>query len=257
MLMKIRLQTELVAIPVASAPAVHQLLYNIDVRPGHNAAFETYMKRLVESAERLGAPQRWTCHQLLAGGPTNRFFVNMPFSRFSEKDGWLHPSQALVEAFGPERGASFVREGAEAIERTTTSQLRFRPELSSGRARPGSRFCLVQRSDVRFDRIGEYEDALGKIAAAEERAAAPATLRRSTTRGALARYTATVHYDRASELDRWPEPIAILEASYGMDEARRIWGTLLEPVREREDVEACLRPDLSRAVGGPSSMPYD
>ena len=125
-----------------SMPGDYLMMYTIKVRPGANAQFEDYLKKIQEGADKTNAPQMWGAGQITAGGPGSTYMIGLQMNKLGEMDGWNAVPAILTEAFGEEEGAKILRSGLSSVESSSTTVYRTKATtLSRWRSRRCTRFA--------------------------------------------------------------------------------------------------------------------
>ncbi len=100
-----------------SRPPERVYTVSLTARAGMVQAFEDYVKKVGEAAEKTGAPQHWAFYQVTLGGPGRTCLVGLYLNDWAEMDGWSQVRKMLTEAFGEREGAQILARGTAAIER--------------------------------------------------------------------------------------------------------------------------------------------
>ena len=81
-------------------PSEYLYVVTITVKPGGVPAYESFTKKIVAGAEKIGAAQHWMAWMVNIGGPGRTFDIVLPFDKWSEVDGWTFVPQVLIKAYG-------------------------------------------------------------------------------------------------------------------------------------------------------------
>jgi hypothetical protein len=226
------------------------------VRAGAVTEYEDFIKKITAGANKIGAPQRWFVSHVSIGGPSLTYSIVLPFSKWSELDGWMTVPQMLLKAYGEAEGTKILKAGRAATERTETAVYRLLPDLST-RPKvfdPPARFVHLVVTEVEPAMVPAWESYLARLKAAQERSPqAPTAVRRVAVLGASNTYVTAVPFNKFADRDAWPANLAILSEAYGEAEARSLNDTRLRSTRNARQLVLTYRPDLSRPTAGPAA----
>ncbi len=250
-----------VVVCLATAPALlaqprFQQVIEVRVEPGQERAYENFVKKVVEAAEKVESPVSWSTFFATVGKPGSTYRIAIGFEKWAERDQWMNLSELLTKAFGEQEAERLLREGRAGI---ASSMSRIWERLDDGTSNPRTGNQVANFYDVRIRRVKpelllEYRALQRKWKAAHEAAT------NSVTRWVL-RYGdgGGATFRRTEPFDTWAERDGrgggqIMREHYGEEEAELMRKTNLGAVWERERFVSAYRPDLSRmACGGPTS----
>ena len=86
--------------PRAFAQAQHFQVYTINVKPGSEGDFASYMTKIKEAADKVGAPQSWGTWQAALGTSGSNYYVTLQFDTWGQRDMWDQVPVMLTKAFG-------------------------------------------------------------------------------------------------------------------------------------------------------------
>jgi hypothetical protein len=224
------------------------------VKSGGAAEYESFIKKLVAGANKIGAPQRWFVSQLTLGGPGRTFSTVLPFSTWSEVDAWPTVRQILVKAYGEAEGTRIARAGSGSIERNESAVYRLLPDLST-RPRafdPPAAHMHVFVTEVEPAMVPQWESYLARLKTAQEKSPQfPTAVRRVGVLGPNNTYVTAVPFNKFAERDNWPrDNLAVLREAYGEAEARSLNEIRLRSTRNARQMVMTYRPELSRPKTG-------
>ena len=242
----------MVVVSLVAVPAVAQFqqLVEFRVKSGQELAFENYVKKIKEGADKIGSPTRWSTFLVAVGkdGPTYR--VGLLFEKWSERDQWQPPLDILVKAFGEQEGQKIYTSGTSAI---ASSSSRIWEVIEDGTANPQtvsselSPFYEVTIRYVKPEMVAEYRGLLRRFKSAYE----ASDKNPSVTRWALSfgtgngtTFRRTQPFDKWADRDGWSARAVIAE-QFG-DDAPLLIERLRSAVWKTEHFVSAYRPDLSR-----------
>lgn len=237
----------------AQPPEFLQVL-TVTLRPTGVAEYEDFVKKIVAGANKIGAPQRWTAYAVSIGGPGYTYNFALPFSSWSDVDGWTSVAQILSRAYGEAEAARLTKVSRASVERTESAVYRLLPDLSTRPKRfdPPAAFIQLFVTDVEPEMVPTWESFLARQKAAQEKAPqGPTAIRRVAVLGASNRYVTAVPFNKYAERDSWPSGPDVLREAYGETEARSITEARLKSTREARIMVLSYRPDLSRPTATP------
>ena len=248
-----------IVLSLALAPAVFaqsqfQQVIEVQVKPGHEEAYENYLKKVVEAADKIGSPVQWATFSVAVGKSGSTHRIALGFDKWAERDQWQGGRGTLVQAFGEQEGAKISRGGRAAIASSTS---RIWELLEHGTSNPGNqvaKFYAVQIRHVHSDMIDEYRGLQRRWKAAYEAVSDGPSVSRWVLRMGAGTNTT---FRRAQAFDSWGERDdwnvnAILSEHYG-DDAQLLFERMGRAIRKTETFVSAHRPDLSRSASGTSS----
>lgn len=221
----------------------------VEVKAGATGSFEENVKKAVEAANKINAPQGWAAFQVDRGLSGFTYMFATPFAKWGETDGWKEVPQIMVEAFGEEEATKILRTWGSTFANLHATTSRELPELSTHNKSfddLAPRYRVI-RTQVKPEMEGEYLRFLAKIKAAQEKASSVTWIRRVSAVGTLSTYTAVRRFSKFADLDGGGVG-AVLQAMYGEEEAARVMADGQKCVVKREIYDLRYRPELSRAV---------
>lgn len=125
-----RLLPELCTRPKAyDPPPDHLLLIRTWVKPAMSREWETVIGRYKAASEQMAeAPS--AIRRVSMAGESNVYVTSSPFAKAAERDSWPTFLDVLKKAYGEEEARSLDQQRRNSIERSETSILTFRPDLS-------------------------------------------------------------------------------------------------------------------------------
>jgi antibiotic biosynthesis monooxygenase (ABM) superfamily enzyme len=242
--------------PVLLAQPQFQQVIEVRVEPGQERAYENFVKKVVEAANKVESPVSWSTFFATVGKPGSTYRIAISFEKWAERDQWMNLQEVLTKAFGEQEAERLLREGRAGV---ASSRSRIWERLDDGSSNPRAGDQPANFYDVRIRRVKpemllEYRALQRKWKAAHDAA------NNSVTRWVLrygdgpgATFRRTEPFDTWTELDGWGDRQTIRK-HYGDEEADLIRKTNRGAVWERERFVSAYRPDLSRrAGGGPTS----
>lgn len=243
----------LVAMPAA---AQFQQLIEFQVKPGHEIAFENYIKKIGEAADKMGSPMSWSTFSVAVGKPGSTYRIGLPFEKWGDRDAWQGGRQLLAEAFGEQEGSKIYSEGGSHV---TSSSTRIWEVIDDGTANPQtgtevSPFYEVTIRWVKPEMVAEYRGLLRRFKSAYENAEAKPSVTRWVLRfgtGQGTTFRRTQPFDSWSDRDGWNPP-DIISAQFGPD-APLLFERLTAAVWKNEHFVSAYRSDLSRTATSSTS----
>jgi hypothetical protein len=234
---------------------VHTIL--VTVKPTALPEFEDYVKKIMAAATKVGAPQIFYATQLQTGGPQFTYLFASPFSSYEEMEKWPPIPEMLLKAHGDVEGGKILKAGRATIESSETWVSRTQADLSTNPGPldpPSTPIVRLLRTQVDPAMTVEYEQYLGKVKAAQEKAPGyPSTIRRVSALGTAAVYYSTTFLKSAADLDRIPNQNELMRKAYGEEGAATITRAGNAAVRSRDVWLLRYRPDLSRPTATPAT----
>lgn len=245
----------LVAMPAA---AQFQQIIQVQVKPGHELAYESFIKRVAEAADKTGSSVSWSTFQVAVGKPLGTYRIGLLFDTWGERDSWQAVPQMLAEAYGEEEGMKIFSEGTSHVASSTT---RIWEVIDEGTANPqtGTEVAPYYEVTVRWvkrEMLAEYRGLLRRFKSAYESAEGNPSVTRWVLRfGSYenATFRRTQPFESWSDRDGW-NPIDHINAQFGPD-APLLLERLSAAVWKSEHFVSAYRADLSRTA--PSSTSND
>ena len=243
----------LIAVP---ASAQFQQLIEFQVKPGHEIAFENYIKKVGEAADKIGSPMSWSTFNVTVGKPGSTYRIGLLFEKWGDRDAWQGGRQVLVEAFGEQEGSKIYSEGTS---HAASSSSRIWEVIDEGTANPQtgtevSRFYEVTIRWVKPEMVGEYQGLLRRFKSVYEAAEGKPSVTRWVLRfgsGQNTTFRRTQPFDTWADRDGW-DPVALINAQFGPD-APLLIDRLNAAVWKNENFVSAYRADLSRTAAASTS----
>jgi len=243
----------LVAMPAA---AQFQQLLEFQVKPGHEIAFENYIKKIGEAADKIGTPMSWSTFNVAVGKAGSTYRIGLPFEKWGERDGWQGGRQVLVEAFGEQEGSKIYSEGGSHV---ASSSSQIWEIIEDGTANPQtgtetSAFYDVTVISVKREMIGEYRGLLRRFKSAYENADRKPSFTRWVLRfgnGQGTTFRTTRPFDTWGEREGW-NPGELINKQFGSD-APLLFERFRAAISNSEHFVSAYRPDLSRTATSSTS----
>jgi len=243
----------LVAMPAA---AQFQQLIEVQVKSGHEVAYEEYLKKIGEAADETGSPMSWSTFSVAVGKSGSTYRVALPFEKWGERDGWLGVREVLVKAYGENEGTKIYTAGGAHVANISS---RIWEVIDDGTANPQtgtevSPFYEVTIRYVKPEMVAEYRGLLRRFKSAYENAEGKPSVARWVLRfgtGQGTTFRRTQPFDSWSERDGW-SPGDLINAQFGAD-APLLFERLTAAVWKTEHFVSAYRPDLSRTATSSTS----
>ena len=223
--------------------------HEFTVKPGAVLAFESYIKKIVEAAGKVGIQQEWATFAQEIGTPGRTYLVALHYDKWAERDAWTQVPEILSKAFGDDEAMKILRTGSSAIESSHSRVYRLLEQYGTKIDSAGtfaSRY-VVTETHVKRDMVSDYELMLSKIQAAEEAMEGSSTaIRRVTALGDMSIYIASRPFDKFEVVDAWAGQGNAMRKMYGDEEARQIAETLSRCQKSQRIFVINMRPELSR-----------
>lgn len=225
-------------------------LLTVHVKPEAALEYEAFAKKVMAAAEKINYPYRVNCHQLVSGGPGFTYMFVTYFDSWADGDGILSTQAILEKALGAAEGEKVLRAGRATIASTQLETFRLVPDFSTKPKAydPPPAFLQVIRTEVKPDRVRDWERVIGRFKeAAEKNPASPTATRRVSVEGKAATYITSSPYNTGAERDAWPAFMDVLKQAYGEEEARTLDATRAASIERADAFILKYRADLSRA----------
>ena len=92
-----------------------QQMIEIQVAPVHQPAFENYLMKVKEAADKTESPVNWTTFYVPVGRPAATYRIGISFNTWAERDSWTEVPDMLARAFGEQEAAQVLRAGRVGI----------------------------------------------------------------------------------------------------------------------------------------------
>lgn len=226
-----------------------QQVYENTVKPGQEAVYENYIKKLVAGYDKVGAKVYWTTYSVMLGKPGGTYRVALNFNSWADREAWGTIPATLTKAYGQQEAERLMREGGNALERSVAEVWENLPGASANQGGTQGNFVRSRIVRVQPERAGEYEALSAKFKPAYDGASNKPVIGLSVLRvGANSTYT----YRRVQQVNK----LSDLDAPAGADLLQTFFGAqwdamnaaLNKMVTFRQDFVATRRPELSRAV---------
>ncbi len=173
------------ALAQASMPPKHLQMITIQVKTGADAQFADYMKKIIEAANKVGAPQGWMTAQAALGANMSNYYVILGFEKWAEKDGWNQVPQMLTKAYGEAEAQKILKMGGDAFWGFDSKVFSLDEERSWNlKAREQAPFYQLLIGKVKPDMVDQYQMVISQIKEAMEKAPEKQMgIRRSTSVG--------------------------------------------------------------------------
>ncbi len=223
-------------------------LYEFHVRPGHTTNWENFVKKVVESADKVNATQRWMTFQAVMGAESGTYYVTIPFEKWGDLDAWTQVPQMLSAAYGEEEAQKILQGSGEAASfRLETYALLEDFTTNFDPNRYASNLYRVIRTQVKPEMNSTYRSLLARASSVEKADSdSPSTIRRATVLGEHFRYLASIPFNSFADLDTMQTFAETVEASMSELETQELYNSLRQCVDSREMFVLALRRDLSR-----------
>ena len=236
-------------------PRQHIQFVEINVKAGAEGQFEEYIKKIIEAADKVGAPQGWTFAQAAVGASAPTYYVVLEFDKWSERDSWEQIPQLLTTAFGEAEANKLMKVGGEATWGNESRVYSLDEERSWNLDKNArSPYYTIMRGKVKPDMVDEYQMVISKIKEAQENAPVKrAGIRRQARFGPSWEFYSATPLSKWADLDEEGNLWENLAKTHGETEARLLRKTLRSCYEEREFIVIATRPDLSRQAPSETS----
>ncbi len=236
-------------------PAKHLQLIEINVKSGAEGQFEDYVKKIIEAADKVGAPQGWTFAQPVMGGTGSTYYVFFLFDKFGERDNWALLPKILTEAYGEAEAKRLMKVGGDSSWGSESKVYSLDEERSWNLDKNfQAPFYRIMRGKVKPDMVPEYLSVISKIKEARENAPVKqAGIRRSTRFGPSWEFYSATPMSKFGDLDDGGNLFENLAKTHGETEARLLVERLAKCYEARSFVFIAVRQDLSRQAPSETS----
>ena len=252
-LLFLMLAVSLTAVPAA---AQFQQMIEVQVKPGHEIAYENYIKKIREAADKIGSPMSWSTFYVTVGKPGSTYRIGLRFDKWGDRDAWQGARQVLVEAFGEQEGSKVYSEGGSHI---ASSSSRIWEVIDDGTANPQtsggpSPFYDVTIRWVKPEMVDEYRGLLRRFKSAYEAAEGNPNVTRWVLRygsGESRTFRRTQPFDSWGDRDGW-NARDVISKQFGAD-APLLFARLNAAVWKSEHFVSAYQPELSRTATSSTS----
>ena len=253
-----------VVVCLAATSGVHaqsprwQQMIEIQVAPVHQPAFEDYILKIKEAAEKTESPVSWTTFQVVAGRADASYDVGLNYNTWAERDQWSSVPEMLTKAFGEQEAAQILRAGRVGIVSQRSLIWERLPDASSNPRPAGSgpaNFYAVTIRHVKRDGVPEYREIQRTWKSAYEAVANGPSVGRSILRfgeGSNATFRRGTPFDRWGDYDASRE-LEVLAEQLGEEGSRLTLEARDRLCTDMDSFIAAYRPDLSRPAVSPTS----
>lgn len=239
-----------------TAPAQYLELVEINVKSGAQAQFESYVKKIREAADKVGAPQGWTFAQPVVGASGPTYYVILQYNKWGERDAWKQIPEMLTNAFGEAEAQKLMKAGGESTwgSQTTVYSLDRERSWNLSALTGETPYYLILRGMVKPDMVDEYQRVISRLKEAQEKASTKVPgIRRSSSYGPSWEYYLAVPMKKLGDLDTGDGPWQNAAKAFGEEEARGLQATLRRCYEKRSMVIVAIRDDLSRSAPSATS----
>lgn len=239
----------------AQMPGQHIQFVEINVKAGAEGQFEEYIKKIIEAADKVGAPQGWIFAQAALGASSPTYYVVLQFDKWSERDSWDQIPQLLTKAFGEAEAEKLMKVGGDATWGNETRVYSLDEERSWNLDKNApAPYYTIMRGKVKPDMVDEYDMVISKIKEAQENAAVKRVgIRRRVRFGPSWEFYSASPFSKWADLDEQGSLWENVAKTHGDTEARLLRKTLQGCYTEREFIVIATRPDLSRQAPSDTS----
>lgn len=223
--------------------------HEFTIRPGAVMAFEDYIKKVVEAADKVGIQQEWATFSQEIGTPGRTYLVALYYDKWAERDGWTRVPEILDQAYGEDEAAKIYRTGTSAIESSHSRVYYLLEEHSTKIDSAGTlaSHYMVTETHIKREMVSDYELMLSKIQAAEEAMEGSSTaIRRVTALGDASIYIASRPFEKYADIDARAGQGSALRKMYGDEETRQMGETIRRCHKSQRTFVINMRPELSR-----------
>ncbi len=240
-------------------PARFQQMVQIQVAPVHQPAFENYVMKVKEAADKTESSLNWTTLYVPVGKPEATYRIGLSFDTWAERDQWGTVSAMLTEAFGEDEAAQILRAGRVGI---VSQMSRIWERLPDGSSNPRTggqpaNFYQVAIRHVDREMVPEFRSLQRKWKASYEAASNGPSVGRSILRvgpGSGATFRRAEAFDTWAERDAWSgRNPALMTEHLGEAEQQLMGATQRRVLEDVETFVSAYRPDLSRLASSPTS----
>ncbi len=237
------------------AQARFQQTVEVKVKPGHERAYESYLKKVIEAADKIKSPLGWNTFFVAVGKQSPTYRVALSFDKWADRDRWPNgPQEMLAKAFGEQEASRIDREGRLGIE---SVMIRIWERLHDGSSFPGTgdrlaKFYGVTIRHVKPAMVPEFRSLQRKFKGAYEASREKMSVTRFVLRfgeGQDSTFRLTEPFDTWAEIDGWRNS-EIIGEHLGEEEIELVGRTMTAAIWKQERFVSAHRPGLSRAAPG-------
>jgi hypothetical protein len=117
----------------SSTPSKYSEIVILRVKAGKDSDFRAAVGRISEAERKANPSEHLAIYELVNGGLSGTYVVSIPhenWASFEENPNVKPMQQVVMDAYGPDGGASTLAELDNSIESEYTETLEFRPDLS-------------------------------------------------------------------------------------------------------------------------------
>lgn len=249
--------TILVSLAAAPAVAQFQQLVEIRVKHGQEIAFENYVKKVKEGADKIGSPMSWSTFSVAVGRDGGTYRIGLTFQKWAERDRWQTPLSVLTQAFGEQEGTRIYTTGTSAIESSSSRIWEAIPDGSANPPAVGSSpapYYEVTIRHIKPEMLEEYQGLLRRFKSAYEASDKKPSVVRWVLRygtGNRTTFRRTQAFATWAEYDSW-NAAEVIGKQFG-DDAPLLFERLNNAVTKDEHFVSAYRPDLSRTATATTS----
>ena len=223
--------------------------HEFTIKPGAVMAFEDYIKKIVEAADKVGIQQEWATFAQEIGAPGRTYLVVLYYDKWAERDAWTQVPEIVSKAFGDDEAVKILRAGSSSIESSQSRVYRLLEKHSTMIDSAGTlaSHYVVTETHVKREMVSDYELMLSKIQAAEEAMEGSGTaIRRVTMLGDASIYIASRPFEKFADMDTRAGQGNALRKMYGDEEARQMGEIMRRCHKSQRIFVINMRPELSR-----------
>jgi hypothetical protein len=232
----------------ARMPEKHIQMYEIQLKAGANAQFEAYIKKIIEAANKINAPQGWFTAQTELGANGTSYFIFLGFDKWGERDGWSLVPQMLTKAFGEAEAQKILEAGGEAIWSWQANVYTLDEERSWNlEAAAPAEYYQILLGNVKPSLVDEYLMVISELKEAQEAASGPMGIRRESRFGPSWEFYMATPFEKWGDWDSEASNVwGNVAKHHGEAKAQALRETLRNCYESREIFVIRGRPDLSR-----------
>ncbi len=240
----------------ARMPEKHIQMYEIQLKAGANAQFEAYMKKIIEAANKINAPQGWFTAQTELGANGTSYFIFLGFDKWGERDGWSLVPQMLTKAFGEAEAQKLLKTGGDAMWSYQANVYTLDEERSWNlEAGAPAKYYQILRGQVKPSMVDEYLMVISEIKEAQENASVKRMgIRRESRFGPSWEFYMATPFEKWGDWDEAASDVwGVVAKHHGEAKAQALRKTLRNCYESRELFVIAGRPDLSREAPSTTS----
>jgi len=236
-----------------AAPQKYDVI-TVEVKPGANAQFEEFVRKLRDAVEKNKGSERWLASQSMSGNPVYTF--TRPFGTWAGEFGQA-ASDPLIKAYGEQEAARLAGLLAASVANESTAFYVARPDLSRPRppAAAGAAAATpvaVEYLDlnVKLGKEQQFEGYVKKLIEATNKTAPSAfweMRQRQFGPGNAAGYRVVLTFATWADLDTPAKPLQQrLTEQFGAAEGERLQGLATDALQGMNSRLNRVRIDLER-----------